>query len=196
MEFSEILLLVINGVSLIILVILIVLILRVKEVFLRRVMHLEESVNEYSKQIRSIMKALEVEIEKQGSDMTDSIEQLNSEIKSEIDFLKQDIKEIIKLLDSKFLSYKDDTVRKFESLKLDVQSIEKDFENMVENLVRRQVQLEESINKHFEQTNKEVKMLSTELQEKIGRLYEQLNRLEKLLKEPIDIEEWINESDR
>jgi len=127
MEFSEILLLTINGFSLIVLVILFVLILKIKEDLSRKSMHLEEIVSKQFKQINNEMKALKIELEMQ----------------------------------------KLDTAKGMEVLRLDIQNAEESLESKIENL-----------------------------EKQTSELHNQLNRLEKLLKEPIDIEEWINESDR
>jgi len=127
MEFSEILLLTINGFSLIVLIILFVLILKIKEDLSRKSMHLEEIVSKQFKQINNEMKALKIELEMQ----------------------------------------KLDTAKGMEVLRLDIQNAEESLESKIENL-----------------------------EKQTSELHNQLNRLEKLLKEPIDIEEWINESDR
>ena len=110
--------------------------------------------------------------------INDYFEQANNEIKAlkiESEKIKQSIANSVEQLNTRIKSSENsiskDISRNFETLRLDIQDIGQDFANRIENLNKQ-------MNKSYNQLNIKI------------------NNLEKFLKEPIDIEEWINESDR
>ncbi len=205
MEFKKIILLTINGLSFIILLALFVFFLlerkKVKEKLTEETTRLEKIIDENYKQINNEIEVLKSELRKIEQNVVNSVEQVNTGIKSSENSIREDFEVVksetkkyitggVKLLNVEFNKkldvFKDDLEgnlkffrdelegfidKNFETLKLDIQHIGQDFENRIENLNKQ-------MNESYNQLNIKV------------------DKLEKLLKEPIDIEEWINESDR